>query len=116
VGDERASENWREVYADFSFEAFNSTYDALKGFDSFFRVLTGNFGIFCEAIRGCLDGSEFTLDVLLSGTKNFTIVLIRNLVREVKQSKKWKGEKEDNPCEWLLKNQKAIQAKFSICH
>jgi hypothetical protein len=76
----------RKMYADSSFEAFNSTYDEVEGFDSILRDLTGKLSIFCEVIRGSLYGSELTLDILLSGTKNFTIVLKGNLM-EIKESK-----------------------------
>jgi hypothetical protein len=74
------------MYTNFSFEAFNSTYDEVEGFDSFLRVLTGKKSIFCEVIRGSLYCSELTLDILLSGTKNFTVVFKGNLI-EIKESK-----------------------------
>ena len=68
-----------------SLETFNPVYHALEGLDSFLRVLTGRPSIFCKVIRSCLYGSEFTLDVLLSGAKYFTVILIWNLKEDIKQ-------------------------------
>jgi hypothetical protein len=79
-------------------ETFNPVYHALEGLDGFLRVLTGRLSIFCKVVRGCLYGSELTLDVLLSGTKYFTVVFVRN------------------PSERLFKDQKAFQVRFAGGH
>jgi hypothetical protein len=83
---------------DFSFEAFDSAYHALEGFDGFLGVLARILSIFCELVRRCLNGAELALYVLLGGTKDFAVVLVRN------------------PSEWLFKDQKAVEIESVSCH
>jgi hypothetical protein len=64
---------------DFSFEAFDSAYHALEGFNGILRFLTRVWSIFFQLVRRCLNGGEFALYVLLGGTKDFAVVLVRNL-------------------------------------
>lgn len=65
---------------DFSFEAFDSAYHALEGFDGFLGVLTGVVSILFELVRRSLNGAKLALYVLLSGTKDLAVVLVRNLI------------------------------------
>jgi hypothetical protein len=72
------------VGTDFSFEAFDSAYHALEGLDGFLGVLARIMGIFGQVVRGCLDGGKLALYVFLSGTKDLAVVLIRNLMDELR--------------------------------
>jgi hypothetical protein len=85
-------------FTDFSFEAFDSAYHALEGFDGLLGVLARILSIFCELVRRCLNGAELALYVLLGGTKDFAVVLVRN------------------PSEWLFKDQKTIEIESVSCH
>lgn len=67
------------LITDFSFEAFDSAYHALEGLDGFLGVLAGVLSILCELVRRCLDGAKFAFYVLLGGTKDLAVVLVRNL-------------------------------------
>ena len=76
-----------EEIIDLSFETFDPVYHALERLDGFLRVSRGRLSIFCKVVRGCLYGSEFPLDVLLSGAKYFTVVLVGNLREDMKTRK-----------------------------
>lgn len=77
-----------ERNTDFSFETFDSAYHALERFDSLLWIFAGVISILCKVVRGCLYGPKFTLYVLLSGTEDLAVVLIRNLRRTQRQIKK----------------------------
>ena len=78
---------------DFSFEAFDSAYHALEGFDGFLGVLARIMGIFGQVVRGCLDGAKLALYVFLGGTKDLAVVLIWNLVGGFR-AEEWRDENE----------------------
>jgi hypothetical protein len=69
----------RMLGTDFSFEALDSAYHALEGFDGFLGILAGVLSILCELVGRCLNGAKLALYVLLGGTKDFAVVLVRNL-------------------------------------
>jgi hypothetical protein len=50
--------------------------------------LAGIVSILCKVVRDCLYDPKFTLYILLSGTKDFAVVLIWNLTRVQRQVQK----------------------------
>jgi len=104
------------VGTDFSFEAFDSAYHALEGFDGFLGVLARILGILGQVVRGRLDGAELALYVLLGGTKDLTIVLIWNLMVGLRLRNGEMRMKRGYPGEWLFKDQKAVQVEPVSCH
>ena len=101
---------------DFSFEAFDSAYHALEGFDDFLGVLARILGILGQVVRGCLDGTKLALYVLLGGTKDLAVVLIWNLVAGLRLRDGEMRTKRGYPSEWLFKDQKAVQVESVSCH
>ena len=101
---------------DFSFEAFGSAYHALEGFDGFLGVLARILDIFGQVVRGCLDGTKLALYILLGGTKDLAVVLIWNLVAELRLRNGQMRMKRGYPSEWLFKDQKAVKVESISCH
>jgi hypothetical protein len=104
------------VSTDLSFEAFDSAYHALEGFDGFLGVLARIVGIFGQVVRGCLNGAKLALYVFLGGTKDLAVVLIRNLVDELRVPNGEMRMKGGYPSKRLFKDQKAVQVESVSCH
>ena len=84
----------RMLGTDFSFEAFDSAYHALEGFDGILGILAEVLSTLCQLIRRCLNCAKLALYVLLGGTKDFAIVLVRNLMMAWSRPRNGDEEKE----------------------
>jgi hypothetical protein len=104
------------VGTDFSFEAFDSAYHALEGFDGFLGVLARILSILGQVVRGCLNSAKLALDVLLGGTKDLAVVFIWHLVARLMLRNGEMRVKRGYPSEWLFKDQKAVQVGSVSCH